>query len=263
MSTYAMLNDLTKCIGCRACQVACKEWNQLQYEHTYFTNSFDNPPRLDASTYNRIEYRFLPDEDPSLPERWFFRRHMCMHCEDPACVSACLVGALKKTTTGAVVYNPGKCIGCRYCMLACPFSVPKYEWNHWKPFVKKCTLCFDRLSADMKPACAKVCLAGAIKFGPREEILADARGRLSAEPERYQNHVYGEQEVGGTSVMFLSTSAVPLTRLGFRDDLGNKAYPSFTWASLSRVPYVAIGVAVLMTIIYFITHRRMPEAGKN
>ncbi len=266
MSTYAMLNDLTKCIGCRACQVACKEWNELEYETTSFTNTRDNPPRLNSDTYTRIEYKYLPDDPnlgPSQPERWYYRRHMCNHCEEPACVSACPVGALKKSVEGAVVYLEGKCIGCRYCMLACPFAIPKYEWDQWKPFVRKCTMCFDRIKGGEQPACSKACLTGAIKFGPRDETMAEARLRIVEKPGRYQPQVYGETEVGGTSVLFLSTSAVALPDFGFRTDLGDKPYPDFTWAALSKVPALAIGVGVLMSIIYFITHRKMPEAGKK
>jgi formate dehydrogenase iron-sulfur subunit len=258
-----MLNDLTKCIGCRACQVACKEWNQLDYERTYFTNSRDNPVHLDWDTYNRVEYKFLPDYDPSLPERWYFRRHMCMHCEDAACVSACPVAALVKTEQGAVVYNEWKCIGCRYCMLACPFSIPKYEWDNWNPAISKCNLCFDRIGGNEEPACAKVCLTDAIVFGQREEILTEAHDRIAAAPARYQDYVYGEKDVGGTSVLFLSTKDITLPEFGFRTDLGEQPYPAYAWASLSKVPYVAVFVAVLMSIIYFITHRRMPGAGKQ
>lgn len=263
MSTYAMLNDLTKCIGCRACQVACKEWNQLKYERTYFSNARDNPLQLAAETYTRVDCIYLPDEDESLPERWYFRRHMCMHCDDAACVAACPVSALVKTAEGAVVYDEWKCIGCRYCMLGCPFSIPKYEWNNWNPAIRKCTLCADRVGAGEEPACSKVCLTDAITFGPRDEQLSNAHDRIAVKPDRYENHVYGENEVGGTNVLFLSAKAVPMSVLNFRTDLGDESYPSYTWASLSKVPYLAVVVAVVMSIIYFITHRRMPEVGKQ
>lgn len=262
MPTNAMLNDLTKCIGCRACQVACKEWNQLKYERTYFTNTRDNPVRLDANTYNRIEHRFLPDMDASLPERWYYRRHMCMHCQEPACVSACPVSALVKTPEGAVVYKKDKCIGCRYCMLACPFSIPTYEWDSWKPYIHKCTLCFDRIGAGEEPACSKVCLTDAITFGLRDDKVVEAHSRIDGEPERYQPVVYGEEEVGGTNMLFLSTSAISLPAFGFRDDLGNKPFPDLTWAAISKVPAIAIGVGVILTIVYFIRNRRMPETKK-
>ncbi|MFH1676905.1 MAG: 4Fe-4S dicluster domain-containing protein [bacterium] len=263
MSTYAMLNDLTKCIGCRACQVACKEWNGLTYSKTYFSNDRNNPVHLGAETYTRIVYTGVPNKDPSAPERLFYRRRMCMHCEEAACVAACPVGALVKTEEGPVVYDEWKCIGCRYCMLACPFSVPRYEWEDWNPAIRKCTFCFDRIGADEEPACSKVCLTDAVIFGPREDIIAEAHKRIAAEPARYQDCVYGEKEVGGTSVMFLSTMAAPLTEIGFRTDLGEQPYPTYSWAALSKVPYIAVFVGVLMSIIYFITHRRMPEAGKK
>lgn len=263
MSTYAMLNDLTKCIGCRSCQVACKEWNELEYRTTSFTNTRDNPPELEAETYTRIENRYLPDDDPLLPKRWYFRRHMCMHCEEAACVAACPVEALVKTPEGPVVYDEWKCIGCRYCMIACPISIPKYEWNVWNPVVRKCTMCFDRIGANEEPACSKACLTDAVTFGPKDEILADAHARIAAEPGKYQDVVYGENEIGGTSILFLSTAEVPLEHFGFRMDLGDSPYPAYTWASLAKVPYVAVIVAVLMSVIYFITHRRMPEVGKK
>ncbi len=258
-----MLNDLTKCIGCRACQVACKEWNDLEYHRTYFTNTRDNPPKLEAATYNRLEYNYLPDTDPALPQRWYYRRHMCLHCEDPACVAACPVEAFVKTEEGAVVYDEWKCIGCRYCMLACPFTIPKYEWKSWNPAVTKCTFCFDRIGAGEEPACSKVCLTDAVIFGNREDIIADAHARIAAAPDRYQDTVYGEKAVGGTAVMFLSTKDITLDDFGFRTDLGEASYPSYSWASLSKVPYVAVIVAALMSVIYFITHRRMPGAEKK
>jgi len=263
MSKYAMLNDLTKCIGCRSCQVACKEWNNLKYERTYFDGHRDHPADLDADTYNRIQFNYLPDYDKALPERYYFRRHMCMHCEEPACVSACPVGALVKTDEGPVIYEEWKCIGCRYCMLACPFGIPRYEWDNWNPGISKCTFCFDRIGGSEEPICSKTCLTDAVTFGPREEILAAAHARITAEPERYQDYVYGENDIGGTSVMFLSTKYIPLDAFDFRTDLGNDPYPTYTWASLSKVPYIAVIVAALMTVVYFITHRRMLGADKK
>src|SRR5512146_1296937 len=165
MKTKAILVDITKCVGCRNCEQACKEAHGLALERE---------PVLSATALTVVEQR---------GEK--FVRRMCMHCQDPACASACPVGALKKTASGPVVYEAGKCMGCRYCMVACPFSVPKYEWSKVIPKIQKCILCPDRVANGQPTACAEACPTGATKFGEREELIKEAQQRLRENPSNY------------------------------------------------------------------------------
>jgi formate dehydrogenase iron-sulfur subunit len=233
-----ILFDSTLCIGCGACYQACKEKNDLpQTSDTYLIDT------LSAKTYtvvNRRGGRFI--------------RQMCMHCDTPTCASVCPVGALVKTADGPVLYNEDKCMGCRYCMQACPFGVPRYEWNSALPRVRKCTLCSDRIAAGLATACATVCPTGATKFGDRDELIEEAKARLRASPDKYVNHIYGIEEVGGTSVLMLSD--VPFESLGYRTNLSKEPLPLLTWNVLQEIPnLVSIG-GVLMGGIWWITNRR-------
>lgn len=178
-----------------------------------------------------------------------------MHCLDPACAAVCPVGALHKTAEGPVVYDQTRCIGCRYCMIACPFSIPKYEWDHPLPRVRKCIFCFEqRLNEGREPACTAACPTGAIRFGDREELIDEARHRLVDHPDRYVDHLYGIDEAGGTSVLYLSN--VPFEALGFPTDLRGEPYPRLTWEILSKIPNV-VGIAgVLLFGVWWITSRR-------
>ena len=200
--TYGLLIDTTKCIGCRGCQVACKQSNDLAAEATGFRAIRTNPPDLTAHTWSLVEFYEVPKSRMRLA--WRFVKRQCMHCLEPACVSVCPVAALQKTAEGPVIYNAKRCIGCRYCMTACPFNVPKYEWDSAAPLVQKCEMCATRLVDGEQPACAKACPTGAAKFGQRAALLAEAHNRIAAQPTHYINHVYGEQEVGGTGILYLA-----------------------------------------------------------
>lgn len=186
-------------------------------------------------------------------------RQQCRHCLEPACVSACLVGALRKMDTGAVIYDESRCMGCRYCMMACPYGIPRYKWESAVPYVRKCILCHDRIKEGKQPACTTACPFGATIFGTREEMLGEAHRRIEAEPEKYYPHgapkVYGEHEVGGTSVLYISD--ISLDFLGWKPDLGTDPIPALTWGALSKVPPVALGMAAAMTGIYWVVGRRM------
>jgi formate dehydrogenase iron-sulfur subunit len=230
-----LLIDTTRCLGCGACALACKQANQLPGEVE---------PQLSATTWTTLE-----NHDG------VHVRRMCMHCESPACASVCPVGALRKTEEGAVVYDETKCIGCRYCMVGCPFGVPKYEWSKNVPRVRKCILCHEQAVRQGKPtACASVCPTGATTFGERSTLIAEAQRRLREDPGRYVNHVYGQAEVGGTSVMFLS--AVAFDKLGFKTTLRQDPYPQLTWNVLSRLPNVVSVAGVGLAGIFWLMHRR-------
>jgi len=181
-------------------------------------------------------------------------RKLCMHCVDPTCVSVCPVGALQKTSEGPVVYDSNKCMGCRYCMLACPFNVPRYEWNQVVPSVRKCDLCIDRQRNGEMPACAEVCPVEATISGSRSEILAEAHRRMADAPADYHPHVFGESEIGGTSVMFLSP--VPFESLGFPIHLGEDPLPRLTAEALGRIPGIVLVGGTALLAIHWITKRR-------
>lgn len=177
-----------------------------------------------------------------------------MHCEQPTCASVCPVGALHKTELGPVVYDEDKCIGCRYCMQACPFQVPVYEWSSALPRVKKCDMCFERQSAGKPTACAENCPMEATICGERDELVAEAQRRIKENPEAYFDRIYGLQEAGGTSVLMIG--AVAGDKLGMPEGIGPEPLPVLTWRVLSHVPDVVSLGGVLLGGVWWITHRR-------
>jgi formate dehydrogenase iron-sulfur subunit len=184
----------------------------------------------------------------------YYIRKQCMHCQEPSCASVCPVGALEKTPEGPVVYDAGRCIGCRYCMQACPFNVPRYQWSSNVPAVVKCDGCIDRIRQGGEPACAEACPAEGVVAGTREGILEEAHRRIAESPDDYYPHVYGEKEVGGTSVLYLSP--VEFSTLGFNMELGEIPPPVFTQQALDRIPCIlTIGGPALLGI-WWITRRR-------
>jgi formate dehydrogenase iron-sulfur subunit len=234
----ALLYDNTLCIGCKQCEQACADKNNLKYDEAV------------AAEDRQSDHKFTV----VLTKGDKFMRRLCMNCLDPACASVCPVGALHKTREGPVVYEENRCMGCRYCMVACPFGVPKYEWGKVLPRVQKCTMCPDRVSAGVPTACAEACPTGATKFGERDELIAEAQKRVRENPGKYVNHIYGLTEVGGTSVLLLS--AVPFEEFGYRADLTRDPLPLLTYRVLSRIPdFVPLG-GILLGGVWWITHRR-------
>ncbi len=242
-----ILTDTTLCTGCERCVEACKRENGLGKDLPYpWKARIDD---LSSTRYTTIVRR---------PEDHFVRR-FCRHCNEPACVSACIVGALQKTAEGPVIYDLKKCIGCRYCMMSCPYGIPRYDWAKAIPYVRKCTMCHPRLREGKPPACVEACPEKATIFGPREELLAEARRRIHGDPGRYVQTVFGETEIGGTSVLYISD--IPLDFLAFKPDLGERPLPALTWQALSKVPPLIVAVGGLMTGIYWVIERRMKLAG--
>jgi formate dehydrogenase iron-sulfur subunit len=234
----AILFDSTLCIGCKLCEQACAERNHLPYNEDIGVETRQSAHKL--TVVLEREGRFM--------------RRLCMNCEDPSCASVCPVGAFTKSADGPVTYDESKCMGCRYCMLACPFGVPKYEWDSVLPRVRKCDMCADRVAAGGVTACTEVCPTGATKFGNRDAMLAEARQRLRDNPGQYVAHIYGEEEVGGTSVLLLSSA--PFEQFGYPGDLAHEPLPMLTYRVLSRIPdLVALGGLVLGGI-WWITNRR-------
>ena len=238
----SILYDATRCINCKQCEGACADRNKLPYSDVI------------AAEQKQSAHKFTV----VLEHGDKFMRRLCMNCNDPACASVCPVGALTKTAAGPVVYDENKCMGCRYCMLACPFGVPKYEWNKALPLVRKCDLCSDRVLAGKPTACTEACPTGATKFGEREALIAEAKRRISEKPEQYVPHVYGVDEVGGTSVLLLSS--VPFEQFGYRADLMHEPLPMLTHRVLSRIPdLIGLG-GTLLGGIWWITNRRVEVA---
>jgi len=250
----AVLVDISRCMGCRGCQVACKQWNERKGQSTRFGANFTSPTKLNAETYTRI--RFVEAEENQRPV-WSFVKEQCFHCQTPACASACPVGALEKTEHGPVTYSFDKCIGCRYCMIACPFDIPKYEWDVRDPSVQKCGFCSERISEGMEPACIKTCPSQAMYFDDLPKVVAEAKKRLSAAPNRYVNYIYGLEEVGGTSWMYISD--VPFEKLGFKTGLPKERLPDYTWAPLSTIPFKVAGFFALLGTVAYLRNRGSKE----
>jgi Fe-S-cluster-containing dehydrogenase component len=226
---YAVLVDTTRCAGCRNCEVVCAETNGLPEPDVMDDSVLEserNPGESQWSVINRF--------DTDAGE--IFVKRQCMHCVQPACASACLTKAMLKTEDGPVIWRESKCMGCRFCMVSCPFDMPKFEYDSAVPKIQKCRMCFDRLAEGEKPACVENCPAEALTFGRRSELLAEARRRIVEDPDGYVDHIYGEHEVGGTGWLYLS--AVPFDQIGFRTDLGQVAYPRLTEDFLYGVPIV-------------------------
>jgi len=225
--SLGVLVDTTACIGCRSCEKACNQINKdlprKSPETLEDQSVFKEKRRMDASAYTVVNQYSSPKQ----PEKPVYAKFQCMHCQEPACVSACIVGALQKDANGAVRYDPWKCIGCRYCMVACPFQVPAYEYeNVLTPEVRKCTFCFDdRLSKGKLPACVQSCPMQVMTFGDRNELIEIAKKKIRRHPDRYNNHVYGEKEIGGTAWMYLA--GVPFEDIDL-PKLGTHPIPEYT-----------------------------------
>ncbi len=200
-----MLYDATRCVGCKACMVACKrvngDYGSLAYEQAEFDTDglWDAPQDLSGDTRTLIK---LARQD----QRWSYVKYSCMHCQKPSCVSVCPVKAMTKDkVTGIVDYDKGTCIGCRYCQVGCAFNIPKFQWDKPMPQIVKCDFCRNtNLKEKGVPACAEVCPAGAITFGKRKDLLTEARARLQQNPQKYIQHIYGEHEVGGTNHLYIA-----------------------------------------------------------
>ncbi len=221
-----MLVDTTLCIGCRSCEAACATVKGLPAPD--LGPAAVESVRQTDSRYRTVVNRYVTDSG------YTFIKNQCMHCNQPACASACLTKALIKTESGQVVWRGDKCMGCRMCMVSCPFDVPKFEYDSANPEIVKCDLCWDRTSNGKNPACVDACPAKAIIYGTRRELLRTARERIHRNPDKYVDHIYGEHEAGGTGVMYLSN--VDFGQLGVNTSVGTEPYPNLTKPFLSAVP---------------------------
>jgi Fe-S-cluster-containing dehydrogenase component len=210
-----MLYDTTRCIGCKSCVVACHEANDLPPDNRD-DKLHDAPQALNDRTKNIIK---LYKEDG----RRSYVKQQCMHCIDPACVGACMIGALQKREYGIVTWDSDRCIGCRYCQVACPYNIPKFEWESASPRIIKCEMCSHRIPEGKGPACCEVCPRAAVVYGKYTDLLEDAKQRLIDHPDRYVDKIYGMEDGGGTQVLYVSH--VPFEKLGL-PELGTEPVPS-------------------------------------
>ncbi len=239
-----VLYDLTKCVGCHSCEVACQVNKGLAPGTSLIT-------------------LLPPDPSAGSDASWVRHRHQCMNCLSPACASVCPVGALEKRPEGPVIYKPDRCLGCRYCMNACPFGAPAFDWDRnimEGALIRKCDFCADRLREGKPPVCVEACPSGAVIFGKRDELLAEAKARIAQHPDRYVDHVYGETEAGGTS--FLMISSIPFDKLGLpRPD--SKPPQLFSEQVMrATVPFALTWAAVLAGVTA-LTHLRDRRAGEE
>lgn len=247
-NAVGLLYDSTLCIGCKACMSACKEANQLPLEDNVGEKLWDTPLELSGKTYTVIKvYQHGTMETKDKAENGFAHiKRQCLHCADPSCVSACPVTAMTKNPeTGIVEYNKDACIGCRYCVAACPFGVPQFQYDTATPEIAKCQLCKHRLAEGKIPACAEVCPTGATLFGPYKALDEEIARRKAMTPgeandfprrtpdsgdthekpaAQYVDHVYGDKDVGGTQVRYLS--GVPFDKFGLPTGLPERSFSS-------------------------------------
>jgi Fe-S-cluster-containing dehydrogenase component len=235
---YGILVDTTRCIGCRRCEWACNEWNgnpnkpisEFEKSAVGKDDVFTKIRRMHAGSFTVVNrYYSSKDKNP------IYVKRQCMHCLEPGCLSSCFVDAYRKTSVGPVIHLPNVCIGCRYCMVACPFDVLAYEYYEpINPQITKCTMCFDRIvNEGVVPACVEICPAEVMTFGKRNEIIRLAHERINNNPGKYVNYVYGEHEVGGTSWLYLSS--VPFNEIGLRTDVGETPIPKLSKGYLLAV----------------------------
>jgi Fe-S-cluster-containing dehydrogenase component len=211
-----LLYDATLCIGCKTCMVACNEANGLPADTSGSPGALYHKP-IDLSARAKTVIKLYSEGSTRS-----YVKAQCMHCIDPACASACMLGALKKRQFGIVTYDADLCVGCRYCEVGCPFGVPKFEWAKAAPKIVKCELCKERLAEGKEPACTDVCPRNAVIFGKRSELLKEAKRRIAENPGRYVPKVYGETDGAGTQVLYLSQ--VPFEKLGL-PALGDEPAP--------------------------------------
>ncbi len=244
-----VLVDTTRCIGCRRCEVACAKEHGLPVPDPTDRSVFEEERGPTVDQWTAVS-RYETDRGE------VYVKKQCMHCNQPACAAACLVKAMEKKVEGPVVWNTN-CMGCRICMVSCPFDIPKFEYEKAAPKIQKCNLCWERLAEGRQPACVETCPQEALVFGTRRQILEEARKRIYRGSTKYVPHIFGEYEVGGTAYLYLSS--VPFEQLGFRTDLGRKSYPKFSTGFLYAVPVIlALWPAFLMGIrvLTLRNHRR-------
>lgn len=238
---YGVLYDSTRCVGCQACEEICASVHGLP-EH----DSDDYPDVGVIRKTNENRRSVINAMETSKGEMYI--KNQCMHCNQPACTAACLTKAMYKTKEGAVIWREDKCMGCRYCMVSCPFDVPKFEYHSANPKIIKCDMCYDKVQEGELPACVGECPAEALMFGKRRDLIKEARRRIVMNPDVYHDEIYGEHVAGGTGFLYLS--GVPFEELGLNTKLQKKSYPELTKGFLYSVPSIFVLWPALLLGIY-------------
>lgn len=251
-----VLVDLTRCVGCRSCEAACNKEQKLPTPDAPFNDQsvFEEKRRPTEKAYTVVNRYDVVKEGGSAGGP-VYRKVQCNHCNEPACLTSCFVNAYTKTKEGAVTYNPKICVGCRNCMIACPFNVPGYSYSSaFNPVVKKCIFCYDtRLKNGRPPACVEICPQEVLTFGHRKDLLKIGHERIRETPDKYVDHIYGEKEVGGTSWLYLS--GVPFEQVGYDTTLGNDPIISNVKEFLGTVPMVLAIWPALFTGFHLLSTR--------
>jgi Fe-S-cluster-containing dehydrogenase component len=252
-----VLVDTTRCVGCRSCEAACAEAHRLPIPDTSDDSAFERKRQTTESQWTIVN-RYKTEKGE------VFVKTQCMHCNQPGCVAACLVKAMKKREEGPVTWDTN-CMGCRYCMPSCPFEIPKFEFKSSNPKIQKCNMCWERLKEGEKPACVENCPEQALLFGTRKKLIEEANKRIYQKPGEYITQIYGEHEVGGTGYLYLSK--VPFEQIGFRTDLGTTPYPEYTKGFLYSVPLVLLLWPAFLIGVNSVTKReeekRRKEGGRG
>jgi Fe-S-cluster-containing dehydrogenase component len=251
---HSILYDSTRCVGCQSCEFACALEHGLpepDYEDCPVSGTVRKTNENRRSVINAFE----------TSQGEVYVKNQCMQCNQPACASACLTEAMHKTVSGPVVWRGEKCMGCRYCMVSCPFDMPKFEYHSPNPEIVKCNMCFERISEGKLPVCVEECPAEALSFGTRREMVAEARKRIVENPDLYHDHIYGEHEAGGTGFLYLSP--VPFEELGFNTSLRNASYPELTRGFLYSVPSIFVLWPAILLGIHKATRENQNGGGDD
>jgi formate dehydrogenase iron-sulfur subunit len=247
-----MLYDATRCAGCQECERACAKAHDLP----------EPPDEVKVDVLRKTsEFQRCVINNYTTSKGEVFVRNQCMHCNQPACAAACLTQAMYKTKEGPVIWRGDKCMGCRYCMVSCPFDVPKFEFHSANPKIQKCDMCYDRIIKGEKPSCAEACPAEALIFGTRRELLVEARKRIAENPKDYIAQIYGENVAGGTGYLYLSSA--PFNEVGFNTKLQNTSYPALSKGFLYSVPSVFVLLPPLLLGIHEATKNNHPKEEEN
>lgn len=248
-----ILYDSSRCGGCQSCEIACAEAHGLPVPK--------DEPKIGVLRKTDETRRVVINSYKTSKGEVFIRRQ-CMHCNEPACAAACLTQAMHKTKEGPVIWRGNKCMGCRYCMVSCPFDVPKFEYHSANPKIQKCDMCYDRIQTGGIPICAEICPADAIMYGKRRDLIKEARKRIYENPGVYDDVIYGEHEAGGTGFLYLTPT--PISELGFNASIQKSSYPELSKGFLFSVPTVFVLLPPILLGIHEATkNTHLKEGGEN
>ncbi len=247
---YGVLYDSSRCVGCRTCEYECAKAHGLPepLSEVAAVRKTDETCNTVVNTYQTSKGEV-------------YIKRQCMHCNQPACAAACLTQAMHKNETGPVTWNGDKCMGCRYCMVSCPFDMPKFEFHSANPKIQKCDMCFDRQKAGEKPTCVTNCPNEALMYGTRRDLIKEARRRIYEKPDLYVDQIYGEHDAGGTGWLYIAS--VPFEELGMKTNLQQSSYPALTKGFLYSVPSVFVLFPTILLGIHQATknnqHKKQEE----